>query len=158
MIIVRKATSQRKVNVPRKKSDPESDQSESDGKEECDEKESDGQEDSDERESNTRNSSSEGFIQDDYKLPRCSSRFKIQKSYKGIPELRIQRGHPHTKKLFINNEAKKDNRFILSGSDSESKDQKVRKRFVKNHIISSEADMEETEVEGRGRRRSAGKC
>ena len=46
--------------------------------------------------------------------------------------------------MFINNEAKEDNRFILTGSDSESKDQKVRKRFVKNHIISSEADTEET--------------
>ena len=47
--------------------------------------------------------------------------------------------------MFINNEAKEDNRFILHGSDSESKDQKVRKKFVKNCIISSEADTEETE-------------
>ena len=48
------------------------------------------------------------------------------------------------KKLFINTEAKEDNRFILSGSDSESEDHNVRKRFVKNRIISSEADTEET--------------
>ena len=84
------------------KEKPESDQSKSDGKEgdgkeESDGKESDENDESDERESNERNSFSEGFIQDDYKPPRHSSRFKIQKSYKGIPKLRIRRGCAHAK-------------------------------------------------------------
>ena len=114
-----KKSSKSKESKHAQKEKLESDQSESDGKEESDRKESDGQEDSDERETNTRNSSSEGFIQDDYKPPRHSSRFKIWKYYKGILELRIWRGHAHAKNLFINNQAKEDNRFILSGSDSE---------------------------------------
>ena len=69
-------------------------------------KESDGNEESDGKEnenngSDASNSSNDGSIQDDYEAPRHSSRLKIQKCYKGMPELRIQRVCSHAKNCLL---------------------------------------------------------